>query len=416
MSNRKWMPGTTRLQLDYNVTIQENEFRINRLSGFLALLTLIGAAIGYLLDYYNIFILDSALLLNVLLLMLPFLLFSFFVGAVFCIKRSWVKYALMIDECVIVAILFCFLTMHTVLLLVLPMLKACLYYNQQLSKVTFIVSSFAMLIAHLLCARFTIATTDTLAEDLYSAMVYGFVPRYLEYLILSAVALILTKNSSDLIRHTYQIADNNKRLVDEMRQTHFEIIKSLATIQENKSRETGEHIMRVFEYMKILAEGFGYDQNDVYDIALSSMLHDIGKLGVDERILSKPARLTDDEFTAVKKHVEIGKDLLVNSPDPVLKMAAIIAEQHHERWDGHGYLGLHDEQINRLSRMMSVVDVFDALTSRRCYKEPWSLEDAYQEILRGRGTQFDPEVVDLFAERFDRFKDVCRRMNPDCTN
>jgi len=415
-NTKKWLPNTGSLNLDYDTTIQENEYRINRLSGALSLLSLIGVVVAYLLNYFGVFILDNRDSFNIMILMLPFTVFAFLIAVVFPVKRPWVKYALLIDECIQVLILFTGLSMHVVLWFAIPVVKACLYFDRKLYHVSFFCISAAMLLAHILSVRFSIVPTDTLAENMYSAIVYAFIPRYLEFSILSIVALFLCRNSSGLIKRTYAVAEKNRALLEEVRSTHYEIVRNLATIAENKSNDTGEHIGRVFEYMRILADGLGYNSDEAYDIALAAMLHDIGKLGVDERILSKPARLTEEEFREVKKHVVVGKSLLSNSGNEVMKLAAVIAEQHHERWDGTGYLGLKGEQIDKVSRMMSVADVFDALTSRRSYKEPWTAEAAYDEIVRGRGTKFDPVVVDAFVQQFDRFRRVCREMNPTAQN
>ena len=141
-------------------------------------------------------------------------------------------------------------------------------------------------------------------------------------------------------------------------------------------------------------------------------MHDIGKLMIPEEILDKPDKLTDEEYAIMKNHVLYGEALLAKCPGDIMKIAKTIALEHHERWDGSGYLGMKGEDISYISRLMAVCDVFDALTSQRYYKEGWSLEDTYNEIVRQSGTQFDPDVVKLFIDNFDKFKQILKSM-PD---
>ena len=130
-------------------------------------------------------------------------------------------------------------------------------------------------------------------------------------------------------------------------------------------------------------------------------MHDIGKLMIPPEILEKPARLTDEEFAVIKTHVTYGEELLKNSPGEVMSMARKIALQHHERWDGNGYLGYKGEEIDYLSRFVTVADVFDALVSKRSYKEGWSPKDAFDEIVSQKGKQFAPYAVEIFIKCYD---------------
>ena len=142
------------------------------------------------------------------------------------------------------------------------------------------------------------------------------------------------------------------------------------------------------------------------------MMHDIGKLFISDDILDKPDRLTDEEYQIMKNHVLYGEALLQKCPGEVMHLAMIIAKEHHERWDGKGYLGMKGEEIAYISRIVAVCDVFDALTAERMYKKGWSLEDTYNEIITNSGKQFDPKVVKLFIQNFDKFKEV-REKIPD---
>ena len=192
------------------------------------------------------------------------------------------------------------------------------------------------------------------------------------------------------------------------------ISENFATILSNKSGESGNHVKRVSEYSAILAEELGFSENEVHDIRIASMLHDVGKIMVDENILHKPGRFTDEEYKIMQQHVVYGGQLLKGVPGNIMQLGAIIAEYHHERYDGKGYVkGLKGEEIPKEAQITSVADVFDALISKRCYKGPWTIEDAYNEIVAQKGLQFGPDVVDAFTRRFEDFKEVATRLKED---
>ncbi|WP_158265461.1 diguanylate cyclase [Blastopirellula marina] len=191
---------------------------------------------------------------------------------------------------------------------------------------------------------------------------------------------------------------------------------ALAKLADSRDTETGEHLVRMRAYSQMIAEQLrvsGPYQDDIDDRFLedlyrSSPLHDIGKVGISDAILLKPGQLTPEEFEAMKEHVRIGAETLEEAAHSgqsgsFFHMAAQIARYHHERWDGHGYLeGLQGSQIPLPARIVSVADVFDALTSKRVYKAAMPPEDARQMICRGEGTQFDPAIVAAFLRAFDK--------------
>lgn len=189
---------------------------------------------------------------------------------------------------------------------------------------------------------------------------------------------------------------------DETARIQEQVIVSLAEITENKSGQTGQHVRRVAEYTRILADELGYPADKLDNVRLASTMHDIGKLLVPSEILEKPGRLTDEEFATIKLHTTDGGRLLENVDGDVMHLSRTIALDHHERWDGNGYAqGKAGEEISLEGRIVAVADVYDALTSRRSYKDAWNDRDAYDEIVRCSGTQFDPQVVEAFKSRYD---------------
>jgi putative two-component system response regulator len=182
----------------------------------------------------------------------------------------------------------------------------------------------------------------------------------------------------------------------ELELSQVEIAERLARAADYRDDVTGQHIRRVGHGAALVARALGWPDAEVELIRQAAPLHDVGKIGIPDNILLKPGKLTPDEYERMKDHTTIGARLLAGSHSPVLQMAEKIALMHHERWDGSGYIGLSGSAIPIVARVTSVVDVFDALTHRRSYKEAWPVEVALAEIQRQSGRHFDPEIVEAF--------------------
>lgn len=200
-----------------------------------------------------------------------------------------------------------------------------------------------------------------------------------------------------------QLQKQNEVLDEKVRQrtadleaTQVEILERLALAAEYRDDDTGEHTKRVGEMTARIAEALGWPQEQVELIRRAAPLHDVGKIAIPDSILLKPGKLTPEEFERMKTHNVLGAKMLSGGRFPLLQLAEQIALTHHERWDGRGYIGLCEEAIPMAGRIVTVADVFDALTSKRPYKEAWTAADAIEEIQRQRGHQFDPGVVDAF--------------------
>jgi len=196
-------------------------------------------------------------------------------------------------------------------------------------------------------------------------------------------------------------------LQKEIEDTQKEVVFTMGAIGETRSKETGDHVKRVADYSYLLAKLAGLDEDDANILKMASPMHDIGKVGIPDNILNKPGKLTSEEFEIIKTHSTLGYEMLKNSNREILKTSAIVAHEHHEKWDGTGYpRGLCGEDIHIYGRITSIVDVFDALGHSRCYKKAWELDRIYDLFMQEKGIHFDPNLIDLFFENKEKFLEI----------
>lgn len=194
----------------------------------------------------------------------------------------------------------------------------------------------------------------------------------------------------------------NATLYEDLRRSHLETIYRMALVAEYRDQEdTGCHLRRMSRFAGILALGMGLSPAEAEDIRYAAPLHDIGKVAIPDSILRKPGKLTPEEYEEMKKHTIYGAKMLANAESRLLRLAAKVAIGHHERYDGTGYpYGLKGEQISLEARIVTVADVFDALSSKRVYKGEWTVEDALKYVEDNAGKLFDPKVVAVLHEKF----------------
>ena len=198
------------------------------------------------------------------------------------------------------------------------------------------------------------------------------------------------------------IAFANMRLSDDLFDSQLEMVYLLAGAAETRSQETANHVRRVGLLAEMLGQAIGLDAKTCENLRYAAPLHDIGKIGIPDSVLAKRGAHTEEEVVIMRTHAELGAKLLGDSRRPVLRLAAEIARNHHENWDGSGYpAGLAREAIPISGRVTMVADVFDALGSRRCYKEPWLTEDIRAYMLDQRGRKFDPALIDQLMAKWD---------------
>lgn len=186
--------------------------------------------------------------------------------------------------------------------------------------------------------------------------------------------------------------------MDELRETRLQIVQRLGRAAEYKDNETGMHVIRMSHFAQLLALAAGHSPAWAEDLLNAAPMHDVGKIGIPDAVLRKPGPLDAAEWDTMRRHPEIGAEIIGEHPSGVLQLAREIALAHHEKWDGSGYpRGLAGEAIPVSARIVAVADVFDALTARRPYKEPWPVQDALDHITAQAGKHFDPALVALFA-------------------
>jgi response regulator RpfG family c-di-GMP phosphodiesterase len=217
----------------------------------------------------------------------------------------------------------------------------------------------------------------------------------------------------NLFSTNVSLSYENLMLHDEITESQRLLIRLLGGAMESRSMETGSHVKRVGDSAALLAELSGKKSNFIERIRMAAPLHDVGKVGTPDAILNKPGALTSEEWTIMKEHSLEGYEILKDTDNPIIDMAAQIALDHHERWDGGGYPGSKKaDDISQEGQIVSLVDVTDALLSNRCYKKAWPFEKVAEIIKEGSGTQFRPELVELFLRNQNRFLEIFNK-NPD---
>lgn len=391
--------------MNRDLLIRRNNLEVNKVAAKclrISILFLISLWLFTMTDYYNFdkYTVTIVFISCVLLLMIPSVIVN-----VLKLEEQWIKYYVISCSLTVVFLLSTFISYDFIVLAIFPLLIATLYCDRRLIVIASVIDCFCVFVTMMLQYYVICNTSIEDYNNLGEALVYGVFLRIVLILVTTLFSHYIVERNMVMLNKT--IEANNDLIHNQE-----ELIYAFAEISESKSKVTGEHIRRVAEYMRVLATASGFETDYVDKLSVASMMHDIGKLMISEEILDKPDKLTDEEYAIMKNHVLYGEALLAKCPGDIMQIAKTIALEHHERWDGSGYLGMKGEDISYISRLMALCDVFDALTSQRYYKEGWSLDDTYNEIVRLKGQHFDPDVVDLFVEHFDEFKQILQTM-PD---
>ena len=308
------------------------------------------------------------------------------------------RYVFLTMTVIICGLLYVMFTYHVVIMLIFPIVMSVLFCEKRDVIYTELISVPVIIVVHFGAYYVGYMSNEPIAT-LNGVVVYGILPRLIEFFSIAVLCYCITDRIRKLVE---ALVGKNEELMSNEQM----LIESLTKVIELQSQETGGHVRRVAEYTKILCQAWGMDNEMTWKVSTAAMMHDVGKLYVPIEVQEKPGRLNDNEYEQMKKHIFYGSQMFENSSGDMMEIAKNIALQHHERYDGKGYLGIKGENIDFYARCVAIADVFDALVSRRPYKRPWSPEEAKQQIISQKGRQFDPELVDMFVQHFDEFMEV----------
>ncbi len=245
----------------------------------------------------------------------------------------------------------------------------------------------------------------------------GFVKnitKYGDYYYFEATIIPILDADNNILEYISIRTDITKEieLKNDIIATQEEVLRTLGELGEWRSQETGDHVKRVSLYSEVLASAYGCTQEEVDLLKMASPMHDIGKVVIPDKILLKPAKLTDEEYEIMKQHTTYGFEIFNKSNHALLQAAALISYEHHEKWDGSGYpRELKGDQIHLFGRITAIADVFDALSSDRVYKKAWTIDKTLEYLKEEKEKSFDPKLVDLFLENIDAILQVKQQHN-----
>ncbi|MEH6593512.1 MAG: two-component system response regulator [Halioglobus sp.] len=221
------------------------------------------------------------------------------------------------------------------------------------------------------------------------------------------VVLARVKTHIALHDQNRELAQQVKEQTETINDTRLKIIQRLGRAAEYKDDNTGMHVIRMSHYARVLGRAAGMNETMADTLLDAAPMHDIGKIGIPDRILQKASALDPDEWRIMQTHTDMGTKIIGDDPSELLRMARQVAATHHECWDGTGYpLGLKGENIPLVGRIVAVADVFDALTSKRPYKNAWTIEDSIDYLQAQAGKQFDPVLIRLFIENLEQIRNL----------
>lgn len=283
-----------------------------------------------------------------------------------------------------------------IIMTILLCIPACIYVNPRFYLVLNIIANIIMM------CMFKWAPGGGDSADIYNYLVFAIIQTIVSRFFLTT-KYNYYKSAQDVIRHEKEVAElkNKEEKMEQQRKQSEEmtllLVKTLSDTIEAKDEYTIGHSKRVSEYSEMIATKMGLPEEEVSRIKYAATLHDIGKIGVPDTILNKPLRLTNEEYEIIKTHSSIGADLLKNID--IISYTSDIARHHHERYDGKGYPeGIKGEEISVGARIVAIADSFDAMNSERIYRRPLERKTIIEEIVKNKGTQFDPQIADVFLE------------------
>lgn len=365
----------------------------------------------FLLNLVGIFIINQKVMwysyiMGTVLLLMPTLLNRKFKGSPTTLKVLFLTFSVLFMLNLSIA-----LSYHIYVLYIYPVAVASIYFEKRTTIITLIATVIQSAISQFIAFFFGyLPDLNFLVFD--EVLYYSIIPKLLILLCLGLLIIFLNERTSKLLKD--QIKDTEKII-----QINNEMILGFAKLVESRDENTGGHIMRTSKYVQLLTQELirrriyvnEIDEEFLSDIYLAAPMHDIGKIAIPDRILCKESSLSEDEYEVMKTHTEQGGRIIDQTFNHVgdekyRKMVHDVTKYHHAKWNGTGYpYGLRGSKIPISARIMSIADVFDALSQDRCYRKALPLETCFQMIQNGRGTDFDPILVDVFLSIKDKISE-----------
>ena len=383
---------------------KRNEADANNTSAKVMFITLLMLTFAYILNIVGIFIIPQRLmtityLIAAVSLMIPVLIHRI-VGA----NNSILKYLYVFCSSIFIFAITTTLTYHVVLVYVFPIAIAEIYFNHHLTICSIIISLIVTAAGQILAFALQ-SWPDANFPTWQETIMFSVVPRFLMLFCMSILLHLLAKRTTRLLSE--QISDSEQIVA-----LHQDMVFGFATLVENRDENTGGHVKRTSRYVELLANEMAkrglykdiINEEFVKNLTMAAPMHDIGKIAVPDSILQKPGKLTPEEFETMKTHTVKGGQIIQQTfghvgSEQYRQMAYNVARFHHEKWNGMGYPDkLAGDNIPLCSRIMAVADVFDAVSQKRCYRDAMPLDECFAIIQNGRGTDFDPQIVDVFME------------------
>lgn len=392
--------------------LARNESEANRIVARVMLVTILTFTVVFILNVIGVFVINQTAMTFAFISTTVIMLIPQVFNRVFKPDTWWLKYLYTIISVVFILIVVSTLTYHVVLIYAYPIAIAGVYFSKRVTYMSIVLTLIATVVGQILGFWLECRPDDNF-ETWHELFIYSIIPKFLLLLSFSFLLAYITERTSDLL-------NDDMESYEQLSAYNQNMIYSFATLVESRDSSTGGHIKRTSKYAQLLAEELQrdsvykemIDDDFVNCITTVAPLHDIGKIAIPDSILKKKSDLTESEFKIMKSHAQRGGEIIKKSFSKIAdeqfkKMAYEVAVFHHEKWNGKGYpMGRKNVEIPLSARIMSIADVFDALSEERCYRDAMPLDECFDRIKEARGSDFDPVLVDAFLNIKDKIAEA----------
>lgn len=393
--------------------LSENEADANKKVATVMLFSFILYTLIFILNVLNIFIIDKTIMLTSYIICSVLFLLPSLLNRICNTSNRALKYIYITTACLFTFFTTIFLSYHVVIIYCYPIILAGLYFSKRTTTLA-IFETIIFVTLGQLAGFYLNLKPDRNFWTLHQLIYFKIIPNGLCLIALASLLRSLAIRTTELLKK--QQNDDNQII-----KLNHDMISGFATLVENRDENTGGHVKRTSMYVKLLAEELAKNPrysdtiNEEYieNLTNAAPMHDIGKIAIPDYILQKTGKLTPEEYEIMKRHASKGGEIIIRTfsnvkDEKYQSMAYEVARHHHERWNGRGYPdGLEGFSIPLPARIMAIADVFDAVSQKRCYREPLPLEECFDMIKQGRGIDFDPELVDIFFEIRPTIEQIC---------